>query len=396
MNRNIEEIIVATILDQPFYGSLAASMARIKNEPVGTMGVSYDTRPILYYSQKFLDTLTKSEAKEVMIHELLHLVFLHPFRRNSRNPKIWNLACDIVVNEKLRKERLPKGCFTIEEARKSFPDLKLSKDMSAEDLYDEFCKDKKIQQMMEESDGFYVFKVPGPGEDEGESSNFEEFTIGKMDESSDAQESKVKESTVKKVIHDMIKQAAKQTVHGSYPLEIARDIEVLYKPAQINWRQMLKNYLTGRGRIEHRKTHMRESKRFPDTMGRRKQVGLRALIALDASGSVDDKEYNQFLSELKQIQRITGANIFVTQCDTQTTDPIPLDRFMKNPTRDLSGGTDFRPVFKVADKMQFPVVIYLTDGFGPAPEKVNQKVLWILTNNGRKPAEYGIEAKFMA
>lgn len=54
-----------------------------------------------------------------------------------------------------------------------------------------------------------------------------------------------------------------------------------------------------------------------------------------------------------------------------------------------SGGTDFRPVFKLADKMHIPLLMIFTDGDGTVPESTNQRVLWVLTKSGKKPAEFG-------
>lgn len=376
---NINDVIISAILKKSFYGCLAASMARRLDETIDTMGVSFVTRPVLYYSQAFLDTMTLSEAREVIYHELLHLILLHPFRKNGRNHAVFNLACDIAVNEKLEKKKLPKGCFTLESARETFPNIDFKKDLCAEEYYDLLMQDSLIKEKIKETETTYIVSSGKDGE---------KCIVQKMDPNGEMTD--VSEEFAKKIIKEAIKQA------GILPSNLSKEIDTLYGDAQLNWRQLMKNYLSGRGRIQYRKTHMRESRRFADTMGRRKQVGIKALLAIDTSGSVSDEEYKQFINEIKQIQRITGANIYVTQCDADVNAPIPLQRFVKQPTRHGYGGTDFRPVFELANKMQFPVVVYLTDGFGPAPKIAHQKVLWILTKDGKKPADYGDMARLEA
>ena len=412
MSSNINDIIVNAVIKKPFYGAMAASMARIRKDELGTFGVTFTTRPILYYSQVFLDMLTRTEATEVMFHELLHLILLHAFRKNGRKHIPWNLACDIAVNEKLEKKNLPSGKisgFTIEAARKMYPDLNFSNNASAEEYYD---------LLMTLNDGKGPTPPPGEGRGEpwddpedgegdgegGGGRRSDKEKIWKMDVNGNivnedgsivvrAPEDPeiINEDMVRKILKEMIN-TAKQ--NGNLPTVLQREIETLYANPQMNWRQMLKNYLSGRGRVQHRKTHMRESRRFPDTMGRRKQIGIKALVALDASGSVDQKEFGQFIGEIKGISKITGANIMVTQFDTEFTQPEPLERFIKKPARRKCGGTNFHPIFKLADDMQIPIVIIFTDGCAGAPEKVNQKVLWVMTAKHNKPADYGTYVSF--
>jgi len=38
-------------------------------------------------------------------------------------------------------------------------------------------------------------------------------------------------------------------------------------------------------------------------------------------------------------------------------------------------------------------VIYLTDGVGPAPEKMEFPTLWVLTQEGEKPVPWGVELR---
>jgi predicted metal-dependent peptidase len=118
-------------------------------------------------------------------------------------------------------------------------------------------------------------------------------------------------------------------------------------------------------------------------------LGVNALLAIDESGSISMPQAVKFYNEILSINRITGTSLLVTEFDTTCTGPVPIDRYSRDKRRVRNGGTDFRPVFTLADKMKIPVVIIFTDGDGAAPESVNQKVLWILTKGGKKPVQYG-------
>ena len=59
------------------------------------------------------------------------------------------------------------------------------------------------------------------------------------------------------------------------------------------------------------------------------------------------------------------------------------------------GGTDFRPAFEHVEEEMYndvKLLMYLTDGYGAAPEKSPPyPVLWVLCEGGVKPAEWGHE-----
>lgn len=377
---NINDLIIKTILDNPFYASVASSMPRKETKQIPTFGVTLEALPTLLYNKDFLESLSMKVAQGVMIHELLHVIFLHCVRVGSRRKDVFNIAADIVCNQKIDHDMLPKDAVFLDKINKAY-NMKMVRGEAVEYYYDELMKNNEFLKNIK-SKGQWI--VIGGSDGEPEDGKDDKNIVGRIPEMSEMKEEdkEIIENTVKEIID-----AAREA--GSVPENIQSEINMLFEPPQIRWQHMLKNYLTGRGRIQYRKTHLRESRRFPDVMGRRKQVGIRALIGVDTSGSVSDSEFKSFMNELRGIQRLTGANIYIVQCDSDANKPIPLNRFIRKPFREGYGGTDFRPVFDVADKEQFPVVIYFTDGYGPAPEKVHQNVLWILTDGGQKPADYG-------
>ena len=76
----------------------------------------------MYYNVGFVSSLTVGELTFVLIHEVLHIAMMHVARCNKRNPKLWNVATDLYINElilhdfdlvpgveKLIKVQSPKG-----------------------------------------------------------------------------------------------------------------------------------------------------------------------------------------------------------------------------------------------------------------------------------------------
>lgn len=111
------------------------------------------------------------------------------------------------------------------------------------------------------------------------------------------------------------------------------------------------------------------------------------VIAIDTSGSVQGDLVQNFLQRTCNVLRQTGTfasqvKIFLLQCDsevqsiTEFTSTDQLDQIL--PQMDLRGfgGTDFRPVFQAVDKLlaekklqRIDGLLYFTDGAGVYPEE---------------------------
>lgn len=97
----------------------------------------------------------------LFLHELMHVIWKHATRRQARDPKLWNLACDGIINPEVKGwgYELPDGGF--------FPSSVGLRDddwLSAEELYTELLKLKngegdgndkgrqKLNKMLENGD----------------------------------------------------------------------------------------------------------------------------------------------------------------------------------------------------------------------------------------------------
>lgn len=85
----------------PYYASMMDAIRKVPCTAVETMGVTEDT---LYYNPKFLATLSKGEATFIYIHEMLHIAMQHSVRHGKRDNVLWNIACDLFINELICKD----------------------------------------------------------------------------------------------------------------------------------------------------------------------------------------------------------------------------------------------------------------------------------------------------
>ncbi len=90
----------------PLLGAMAAGFQLIEDRAVcarldvGVAAVSPETREIYVNPAAGLDEM---ECRFVLAHELLHVGLRHQIRRQGRDPFLWNVACDYVINHWLKE-----------------------------------------------------------------------------------------------------------------------------------------------------------------------------------------------------------------------------------------------------------------------------------------------------
>lgn len=93
----------------PLLGSLATAFRLVEDldacrrMDVGVAAVSETLREV-YVNP--LARLSEDEARFVLAHELLHVGLRHTARRAGRDPYLWNVACDFVINGWLHEMRV--------------------------------------------------------------------------------------------------------------------------------------------------------------------------------------------------------------------------------------------------------------------------------------------------
>jgi predicted metal-dependent peptidase len=373
----IQDAVMKLLLSQPFYGALAASISLQESQTIRRMKMTLFPDPVLKYNKEWYDSLTDAQAIGALLHELLHLMLLHVLRRGERDPLIWALCTDMAVNDHLPPDMLPSNAVTTEKIERELQH-KLERQKSAERYYAEISRLIGDEFSLIQREGIAAVLCSNSSLLESDLQPEEDF-------------SQMNEQALISKIRDVIDEARPG---GGVPQALIGELDTVYEQPRIDWKTMFKRFLTGRGRMDARATYKRESRRYDSYPGSKRSIGLRVLIALDESGSISNDQLQTFFNELMAINRITNAQILVTEFDTECTKPLPAAEYRHVHTREKSGGTDFRPVFELADSLKLTQVVIFTDGDGPAPDQVSQKVLWVLTKGGKQPALYGYSATF--
>jgi predicted metal-dependent peptidase len=168
-------------------------------------------------------------------------------------------------------------------------------------------------------------------------------------------------------------------------MALEREVWALAAP-QIDWRSYLWRYLaqtpTDFSDFDRRFVGRRL---YLDTLA---GESVHVHVAVDTSGSVDDGQLRDFLSEVQGIlQAYPHLRCDLYYVDTEAHGPYALTPLSVIPPPVGGGGTDFRPFFErvtqASEAWTPSVSVYLTDGYGRFPDRPpTYPVLWVVTPGG--------------
>jgi|TARA_R110000787_G_scaffold1452_2_gene5942 predicted metal-dependent peptidase len=341
------------MLKQPFYGTLLCNLEILPSLDVDTMATN---GTFIKYSPLFVvKKLNTQTTRGVTLHELLHVIMKHPLRRQYRDVKRWNIACDYAINPIVIRAgyALPRDALL---------DPKYD-NLSAEAIYNRLPEDL--------SD----IKIPKWGivEDapDGESTEIE----AKLD-----------------IAISQAAEIAKQ--RGIVPGDMDGVIAEVKSPL-VDWRNMLYSFVKNINDNDYswrrpNRAYISEDEYFPSLF---EEVTGTIVVVADTSGSCV-QEFSQFWGEICAMHQETKPDklIFI-QCDYDIQgEPVEFTRDDYITKREIHvqgcGGTSFKAPFELIDEKysnDVDVVIYLTDLYGDFPDEPAYPVLWVSINKEKAP-----------
>jgi predicted metal-dependent peptidase len=355
-------------MKSPFFGILAMFARFISTTTIPSAAT--DGRDI-FINPEFLKSLPSKEQDGVLLHEILHAALLHPLRLGEREPQLWNIAADIVVNGMILRQsgfELPPG---------GLRDEKLEH-FSVEEIYELLRPVGANRFQLGDLDLLTMNVGDGVRQTTGLSGSRE---FKHRDELTSHWRQALQQATA----------IARTTQWGKLPMGIDRELESAID-SQLDWRSYLWRYL-----VQTPTNFQGFDRRF---VGRGLYLealqgeSVRVYLAIDTSGSICEKTLGIFISEVKGI---LGAYPHL-ECDLYYVDseaygPYPLTLEAPLPTLEGGGGTSFVSFFdrvgETWNEYTQAICIYLTDGYGefpiPAPAF---PTLWVVTPGGLDLAQF--------
>ena len=384
---------------RPFIGILAMHLEIVPVVDHRCRTASTDGRRI-FFNPYFIGSLNPDERIAILAHEIWHCGLLHFSREIGRidEHKAWNFAIDHEVNALLVQDGfiLPDGAILYRDHVGE----------SAEQIFDLIATgDLPMTGML--VDEHYVGRPGGEDgdSDDDSSSGWESGPL--VEEDGDNITLKIDPSFIPRRSDDVWKEwranlkAAAQRCSGrgidfgSYSWAIKNLLE-----PRIHWKELLRQFITpvlgsARQWLPPNRRFITQGLYLPS---RRTDQELKIVIVIDTSGSTMGPLVQEFISEVDSIMRSFGAfELTVIQADAQVCNVDTFTHEESFNSGDFKlyggGGTDFWPAFNwVENNMGEPpkALLYMTDGFGPAPDTPpNYPVLWVLNEHGKVPAHWG-------
>jgi predicted metal-dependent peptidase len=400
------------ITQHPFFGMLSLRLDLIEDEKIESHIANGKT---LRVNPTWAEALPMDELEASIAHQVLTCGLGHHTRRNGRDEKTWNEASDYAINAELKLAgfRLPPGSLVDTEGR--FAGL------HAEAIYaklkeNEPPKDSPPQPGAGQPDkngspqpqngqdspdqGEGDAGAPAPGQDAQDSSSgapqpgsgasatgsFDDAPAKDGQGAADEAEQAAEEADWQVAVAQAA-QASRGA--GKLPGCIERAIEGFLNP-KVAWQEALQRYFSKRAKDDY--SWARPNRNYlplylPSLDSQR--IGDVA-IAIDCSGSIDQKQVDQFVAEIEDIrQSMRPSRVIVMMFDTRVRktyefgpdEPMEIKSFG-------GGGTAFDDPVRVLDEMGITpeVLVYLTDLDSSAfPVEPTYPVLWVTTLREKAP-----------
>jgi predicted metal-dependent peptidase len=386
------------ILEKPFLGTLVMHLPLRAADPKWCKTTATDAKHF-YYNPAYIGRLTLEQTQFVLAHEAMHCALSHFARRNHRQKHRWDVACDYAVNMILDDERMRGPGNALMNAA--------YRGLTAEEIYPVLHEDPP-----EETQDMHLFDPSGQGAD-GETQE-QESGAGRGEPSHDqgggsgteggearqangnavppptADPGKLEEQWKSRLA--AAAQAARQA--GKLSQSLMRLVDNLLAP-QLPWRALLARYMMSAARDDY--SFQRASRREAAAlMPRLASQSVNVVVALDTSGSVQEAELREFLSEIDALKGQVRAEVTLHACDDKLDANGPW-RFasweLVHLPEEVSGGggTDFRPLFDWVEREHLSpdLLVYFTDAQGRFPEREPlYPVVWLV--KGKSSVPFGV------
>jgi predicted metal-dependent peptidase len=348
---------IGLLLRHSFFGNLATRLT-LTNADEWCSTAATDGQKF-YYNSRFIMMLKPKEVEFLVAHEVLHVVYDHMGRRGTRDSQIFNIANDYAVNADLKRHKVGQFITTVPCLYEQKYDGKAS-----EEIYDDLMKNVQKISVDDLIDQLLDDHMDGEGDGEGDGDT--EGNGKGRPKLSDEEKERIRQEVKQAIIN-----AGSSAEAGQLPLGVERLIRQATNPV-MPWRELIQTNLTSAIRTDY--SWMRPSRRgwHMDAImpGMTPGEEIDVVVAIDMSGSISDKQAQQFLGEIGgMMDSFDGYKVHVFCFDTDTYNPQDFSSENMESIEEYQpmggGGTDFDCIFTYLKENAIDPkrLIVFTDGY---------------------------------
>jgi len=379
--------------DFPFWAFLIEKCnVKLTNNTDKVPTACIDKHGNIYFSKLFFDSLCDNHIHFVLAHEVMHLLLDHHNRRGAREPFIWNVAGDVLINEMLQDHFNSSGIhtsFTSGYVTSKSLDISIDHNsVTTEEVYD-----KIVQEAGEEVKKMKSKNNNSSKETGGISNDIVDWGPGEEPNSNNIRDkSEDTPTNGKEWAEAGLEAATRSRMAGNCPEFMERRIDKLINP-EVPWHEVLAYYLRQKFCMNSRSRHTftPPNRRYlhQDIIltARKGSKTPSVAFSVDTSGSMSPQDITKGISEMDAIRKMYKVPVYFMEADCDVHKARWVQHYEPIPTAAGGGGTSFVPVIEHLknNKLDVDVLIYFTDGYGEFGADPGFDVIWIINTDVKAP-----------
>jgi len=337
----------------------------------------------IYFNEKFALECSDSMMHFTLSHEIMHLLLGHFHRVGSRDPTLWNISGDILINYMLKEHFEQKGIFlnmsnfcTAEVFGIDIPN-----DLITEEIYDVLGQNEKknLEISKKNNEKGESDMLTGAGAEPKNS-----VCIRENSEETPLEEKAWSEAG--------LESATRARMAGNCPAFMERIVDSLNNP-KLDWHQILAYNLRQRfcQNTKNRHTFTPPNRRYlyqdiviTSRIGTKKPS---LAFSIDTSGSMSENDIKAGISEMDAIRKLYKVPLYLIECDHTVHKARWIFPYDQIPQVIGGGGTSFVPIMDhIKDnKIDIDVLVLFTDGYGEFGNAPDFDVISVITSDVKAP-----------
>lgn len=376
----IEKPIYLLLQEEPFFANfLLGSKITLNHPKVPTAGARVEKGQVHFvFNTEFMLSKTILEQVAIIKHEIFHVLLDHCGVRGNldgqtTNREAKNIAMDCAINQYIKN--LPEGAIILDTMEKI-----VNHSLEPYETWEYY-----YQQIKKAADKSPNVKKGAPNH---------EFMEGNCQDENNGKELSETEKAINRVsVKDLTNKSLKAAA-GKIPDGLVNVLAAMNKPAQLPWKQILRNFISSARCFQTKNTKMRVHRRFElEQPGKKKLKKLILGVCTDSSGSVSNESYEKFMHEIASIAKNTTITYLVhADCEVQKVDKITGGKAKGDvlKKRHGSGGTAYQPAIDECLRLKCDAIIYFGDmDAADTPNNPGKPFLWVRVGNSEPPGKFG-------